>query len=285
MKINKLSIVFLVIAITMFAQSGCTSNPVVDDKISSGQRQITGNVQLDSENRPERVFVWLDGFDIGTYTNNEGNFSLTLSAGQNEGVTGIFKLFFFVANYELDYENIAVRNGSFLFGQEGLDSQGRLRESKRLELFLIINTMVEPASIKFGSVDNIDISLVLQTNPAVSDTATVVFPKTTAGILGPVFFQNIDTDELFVFETLAVETQEMVIVGANPIERSASLKFFTLNLPTAKYAVFPFLHMAHQEIPAQLLNRIGPNFRELGLSYLRIPFSRKDGYLEVLPAG
>ncbi len=284
MNMNKLSITFLVLAVTVLAQLRCTSNPVGTDGIGNGQSRITGNVALDNENQPERVFVWLEEFDVGTYTDSQGNFSLDLPSGQNEKVTGVFKLYFFVANYKLDFEEVAVREGAFVFDQAALDSQGRLGSPKHLKRFLSINTTVEPASIRAFSLDNIDISLTLQTDPVVSDTATVLFPKTTAGFLGPVFFQNIATQELFVFATVPVETQETVLVGSTPIERSASLPLVNLNLPPAEYAVIPFMHVTHQEVPAQLLTRIGPSLRELGANFLRTPTVRKNGYLEVRPA-
>ena len=47
--------------------------------------------------------------------------------------------------------------------------------------------------------------------------------------------------------------------------------------------VTPVRLLIDEEIPAQLLSRIGPGLRELGANYLRIPFARKNGHLEVEP--
>lgn len=275
--------VFLATAIAILIYAGCTSNPLGDNEIGNEHRQISGSVLLDTRNQPERVFVWLEGFNRGTYTDTEGEFSLILPAGENENVTGIFKLYFFVANYNLEFEEVALRKGAFLFDQAGLNPEGRLRESKRLKRFLFIKSTVEPESKTFGSQGNINISLELRANSDVSDSVTVIFPKTTAGFLGPVFFQNIDTQELFIFETLPAETQEVVTVGSSPSQRSASLTFITLNLPVGKYVVIPFFHVAHEKIPSELLNSIGANLRELTPNYLKLPFAREGGTIEVVP--
>lgn len=284
MKTKKNLSVLLAMAIALLFYIGCTSNPVGDDNIGDENKQISGSVQLDSDDQPERVYVWLEGFNRGVYTDTDGEFTLTLPAGENEDVTGVFKLYFFVANYKLDTEEVAVRKGVFIYNQAGLNSEGRLLRSKILEPFLFIKSSIEPESMKFGAAGNINIGLELRTNSSISDSVTVVFPKTTAGFLGPVFFQNIDTQELFIFETLPAATQEVVIIGSNPSKRSASLTFLTLNLPVAKYVVIPFMHIAHEEIPSELLDSIGSNLKELSPNYLKLPFVRQGGYIEVEPA-
>lgn len=263
----------------------CTSNPVGDDGIGGGRRSITGAVQLDSQNQPDRVYVWLDAFDVGVYTDSKGEFTLTIPASGADNVAGVFKLYFFVANYKLDFEEVSVRNGEFLYDQASLDSKGRLRVPKRLEQFLFITSDVEPPSIRFGSTDNIEVSLELMTNRTVADSATVVFPKTTAGVLGPIFFQNAETKEVFIFETLPVDTQEKVLVGGSPVTRSAILTFNALNLPAASYVVIPFLLVRHQEIPGELLHSIGSNLQDLTPNYLRMPFARQGGHITVMPVG
>ncbi len=275
----------LAVTLAMLTFQACTSNPVGDDGIGSGRRTITGAVQLDSKDQPESVFVWLEAFGVGVYTDTKGEFTLTIPASGADDVAGVFKLYFFVANYMLDFEEVSVRNGEFIFNQASLDSKGRLRVPKRLEQFLIITSDVEPPSIRFGSIDNIEVSLELKTNSLVADSATVVFPKTTAGLLGPIFFQNTETQEVFIIETLPVETQEKVIVGGSPVTRSASLTFNALNLPAANYVVIPFMLVRHQEIPAELLQSIGSNLQDLTPNYLRLPFARQGGHITVTPAG
>ena len=63
------------VASIMFVYFRCTGNPIGDNNITPRPDQISGQVQLDNNGQPERVYVWLEGFDVGTFT----EFFLTLT--------------------------------------------------------------------------------------------------------------------------------------------------------------------------------------------------------------
>ncbi len=262
--------------------SACTSNPVGENEIGAGNREISGRVQLDLNNQPESVYVWLEGFDFGAFTNADGEFSLTLPAGSIRGATGVFRLYFYVANYKLDFEEVAIRNGSFIYDEAALNADGELRSAKRLHKFLTIRPQVEPTAVQTSFNGNIRVSVELQTRADIADTATVVFPKTTAGFLGPIFFRNVESGQVFVFEPLRVETEEKILVGASPVVRSTALEFTSLNLSAGRYEITPFLKVMHQEIPQGLLESLGVNPDELTPNYLKMPFVREGGEFEVM---
>lgn len=266
---------------TLLGLVGCTSNPVGEDTISTGKRKISGQVQLDGNNHPERVYVWLEGFNLGAFTEEDGSFTLTLPTGINDAVNGIFKLYFYVANYKLDFVEVVVKEGEFVYGEAALNSKGELSQIKRMEQILVINTQVEPNSIMANFNGDISIELALRTVSENADTATVIFPNTTAGLLGPVFFQNIETKEIFIFESIPVKTRESEIVGKDPIKRFIKFPFNNINVPPAKYEVIPYILVNHEKIPEELLNSIGSNVEELSPNYLRIPFARDGGEFEV----
>ncbi|MFQ5649802.1 MAG: hypothetical protein ACE5IY_07660 [bacterium] len=275
-----MGLVFLVIGLL----AGCTSNPVGKDKIGAGNRKISGRVQLDEENHPDKVYVWLEGFEQGVFTNENGQFSLTLPSGVKGEVTGVFKLYFFVANYKLDFVEVVLRNGEFVFDEAGLNAEGELRQPKRMQKFLSTTTEVEPSSVRFNDNGGIRVNVELQTVASGADTVTVVFPNTSAGFLGPIFVQNVESEAVFIFESLPVTTREVVLVGVAPVTRSASFSISSLNLPPARYRVIPFMHIMHEEIPPGLLESIGSNLKELTPNYLMIPWDRDGGDFEVTPA-
>ncbi|MFQ6115068.1 MAG: hypothetical protein ACE5NG_13470 [bacterium] len=279
MKKQNALITTILLCSSLLILMGCTSNPLGEDEISPGSRKIMGAVELEN-NTPGRVFVWLDGFNQGTFTEPDGSFSLTLPRG-NDDVSGVFRLYFYVANYELDFVEVVVKDGSFEFGQAALNSRGELRAKKRLKQFLEVSTRVTPSVVNANATTNINITVALRTVDDV-DSATVVFPNTTAGFLGPVFFQNVETEEVFIFQGLpGVSTKEVVLIGLAGLQRSLTLPFVSLNLPPANYEVIPYILVKHEVVPQELIESIGANIETLGPNYLRLPFERVGGDLLV----
>ena len=85
MKAKGILIIFFLLSIFLF--SGCTGSPFSDNEIPQETRRITGKVEIsDNTHSPEGVYVWLGGFDIGTFTDQDGEFEITLpSTAQNSG--------------------------------------------------------------------------------------------------------------------------------------------------------------------------------------------------------
>ncbi len=256
----------------------CTSSSIGDDsQISSGRRQVTGHIELEEEQNAGGAFIWIEGFDVGTFADERGDFALQIPSAVNAEVSGSFQVYFYVANYELSSTEVAVRDGEFVYGTEKISEGGTFREAIQLRQFLAIRGSVTPNVITRSSNANTTVTFAIGLI-APADTATVVLPKTMPGFLSAVFFRNLETGEISAFQGFATETQEEIIVDKTEIVRELDISFIRLNfLSAGRYEFFPYLLVKHESVPPELLQAIGLNVQEFGLSYTLLPFSRDDG--------
>lgn len=264
-------------ALIFAVMNGCTSNPVGEEQIGGGKRTLKGSIRLDKNGHPNKAYVWYEGFGIGTFTDETGDFSVTLPVDDSRKVTGVYGLHFFVANYKLKTIEISVRNNEFLFDTEFVDRNGILRDPVRMEKFLSVTPSVVPPAFRFNADGAVIARLTLQTIATVSDTATVVIPRTTPGFLGPILVQNIVTGDTRIIANPLVSTQEAITVGASPVTRAADFVITNLNLAPGNYQLVPFMLIHHQTLPDGLLDAIGANLNELTASYLNMPYAREGG--------
>ena len=271
---------FLVALILM--DSACTWNPFGNDDISGGHRSINGRVHLRDGGQPEGIYVWMEEFQVGTYTDEDGHFTLTLPSrsSQNQGASlnGIFSVFYFLANYALDSTEVIVRDGEFLYNRGDVNKDGRIVVEKTLKRFLQIKTEVNPSSVATNYANTIQVDVTLQA----SDTATVIVPSSINGKLGSVLLKNISTGEVIIYQFISQDQgQYKLLVGKliKKIDMTFNLVFTPLTPGT--YDVVPYLLIAHQEIPSGLINSISQNAQKLCQDYLKMPFQRETCQLVV----
>lgn len=274
-----------IVAVGMFFASlcGCTANPFGEDKISSGSRQIRGNVQLHDGSSPEGVYVWLEGFNIGTYTDESGQFSINLPRNSNQGtssgISGVFKLYFYIANYLLDYSQVIIQDGEFVYSRGDINKDGRLSTPKVLRRFLRINTSVMPSSVSTNYTAPIEVKVSLQ---ATIDSATVIIPKSIGGLLGAILLKKTDSQEVFIYESVpGAESQSKVCVGLTACNVQMAFNLILKPLTPGSYEVIPYLLMAHEAIPEDLIESMGTDIEQLSPNYLKIPFRREGGQFKV----
>lgn len=275
----------LMVAAGLAVLSGCISNPFGDDKISSENRKISGTVRLADQSIAKDIYVWLAGFNVSTYTNEQGGFEITLppksAQSANGAVSGVFTLYFYMANYQLDSAQVVVQDGVFAYSRADINKDGKLSAPKSLRRFLKITSEALPSSVAVDYEFRIGVKVTLE---ALIDTVTVIFPGSVGGLLGACFFKRVGSEEVFIWESVpGARTRDAAIIGRVPIER---LLVFTLNnlpLPPGQYQLIPYLLVGHQRLPSGLLKSIAADVEELGPNYLKLPFRRQDGVFEVLP--
>lgn len=275
--------VVLVIAALM-CMNGCIENPFGDDKISGGTRSIRGQVKLNNNASAEGAYVWLEGFNLGTHVNAQGEFTVTLppAGGQgNGGASGAFQLYFFLANYELLSASVVTRNGAFVYNQGEINKNGELSNAKVLARFLRVSTQVTPASVPANYNGSVTVETTFE---ATIDTATVVFPSTIAGLLGAVLVRRVGTNQVFTYQAVpganGVETQRL---GRTPVTRAMTMNFTTAPLPAGDYEVVPYVLIRHQSVPALLSTSLGGGVEQLGPAYIDLPMKREGGQFKVTP--
>lgn len=262
----------------------CTSSPVGNDTISQGRRSMSGKVILDANSSPENIFVWLEEFNISTMTDAEGDFSLTLppSGSQNAtgGASGVFRVYFYVANYSLKVSELLVQDGEFMYGKADLDNDGKLITSVSLEKFLDIKSEVRPASVPRSFGERVSAEVELR---SLSDSVSVVFPNSIGGFLGAVFLRNIESGQVYVLRGPEGNNDKVVVTRTG---MSRQLVFDLAgpaggSLSVGKYEVIPYILVAHEPVPPQLIESLGNNVEALTGNYLKIPFRRESAIFEI----
>ena len=282
MKTSINSSVVLLIGLLSIIQSSCTKTPFGDDDIYSGARQISGTVELYDGAAAENAYVWLEGFSVGTYTDKDGNFNITLpsksSSGTSVGISGNYSLYFYIANYTLKSALVMIRENEFVYSRGDINKNGKLSSPMVLKRFLRIQTDVSPSSVLASYTDPIDVNVTL----TASDTATVILPKSMAGMLGAILIKKIDSPDVQFYESVpSLMTKTKMIIGS--FQKTVSMTFTLIYKPLnpGKYQVVPFILMAHEKIPEALIISITNDINQLKSNYLNIPFVRQGGAFEI----
>ncbi|MFQ5823217.1 MAG: hypothetical protein ACE5IW_09860 [bacterium] len=285
MKLCRWHLTNLIVFISLVVIHGCTENPIGEVEVSAENREIRGKVQLGNNMSPASVYVWLEGFDIGTRTDEQGNFQITLplpsSQGNPAGVTGAFNIYYFVANFNLDSTQVFTRNGFFVYSQGEVDGNGELNNPKTLFQNLRITTHVRPSSVSAADFESAaDAAFILRvdvTLEATTDTVVVFFPALVNDTFGPLIFRNITTDDVVILQSAiaGLVESDLDTIDSVPVMRTMAIKMTLEDLPKGEYEVIPYLLIKNEDVPRLLIESLGENVEALGQGYLAMPFRRE----------
>ena len=287
MKFDRLFLGVLIIGLVFSYQLSCTKSPFEAD-IAPEPRIIRGSVDLLNTSPDDNIFVWLEGFDLSTRTDESGVFSIEIPKELSESTSslnGIFKLYFYVANYEIKTVSIPVRNGLFLYGEGDLNNQGSLTHTIQMHKILDILTLVEPQWVPNWYEGQIDVQVTLQ---ATFDSVTVIYPKSIGGLLGAVLLRNRETQEIFVdIPDIGASTRAYDVIGTEPESRRMIFQlngtnFRELFLPLGAYEVIPYFLIEHDNLPQELIKTLAVDAEVIGKNFLKIPYRRVGGDFRVL---
>lgn len=256
----------------------CTKNPFGNEATIADRSTVKGTVKLDDGENSEGIYVWLEGIDIGTWTDESGKFSLSLPAtGNSIGQNGKFSVYAYAADYGLDSIAVTVTDGQFVAGEEGLDGAGRLRRELILKRRLLISTSVKP--LIFESEDSGVATVTVKLNP-LGRTVTVksrkaVVDRTTVytGLL------VVSTEGNVVhIEDMNIARLGQELIGTDAETWTISLNLTGSGVPPGEYTVVPYI-LIESDLPHGLLESMGTDLMKLSEDYLRLPMRRKDGRL------
>lgn len=262
----------------------CEENPLDDSTIVPESRQITGTVQLSNQFNHSDIYVWLEGFNLSTFTDQEGAFELTLPSTEitssNGSMNGVFFLYFYIANYAIAQAEVVIQNGQVLPSRGDLDENGRLHGIRTLQKILHIRTSVDPDTVVVSQQDTMYVKVFLQ---AVYDTVEVSLPKIKDASTGPVMLQGKSSDEVFILDVYGGDT-ERVIEAIGPDIREWDMAFFMEpgSLPADEYEVIPYFLVLQEGVPTRMIETLGPHAHELTEEFVRIPYRRDGGEFWVL---
>ncbi|MFZ5518979.1 MAG: hypothetical protein ACOY90_20270 [Candidatus Zhuqueibacterota bacterium] len=283
MPFTHFKIMFLTAAMLLVA---CTENPFFDDSIKPQNRTFRGQVVLSDHAAPDQVYVWLEGFDIGVWTDEKGNFEIQLptpGTQAGEGVTGTYKLFYYLANFKLDSSFIMLKNGDVLRSAGDLNEKAEIMQSKYLNKILKIRTEIEPAIVFDDYRGGFTITLSLE--PLI-DSVFVKFPDKSEGPVAILLLESIIPEQGY-FEVVDVNGFALsapLIADSLTLVPKTWRAGFSLNLkklPKGRYRIIPYFLIDQGLIPYDLMNDFGVNFSHPVHDFINVPIKREGGELEV----
>jgi len=260
----------------------CEESPLNGDISNPLNLEIRGRIALSDAGSPEGVYVWMEDTPISTVTNRDGDFVLSLPPSASSDAvysSGVFNLYFYIANYRLVSTPIAVQNGKFLYSRGEVNGRGELISTLFMQKLLNINTLVEPTAVTPAYSAAIK---VLVTLSAVRDSVDVVFPKMLGGELGGILFRNLDTGRIIAdAPEINLGTRVVKKIGNEPETFLSSFDLKRGLLPVGRYEVIPFFFIEQAKMPAGLLTSISQKAEEIGPDFLKIPFRRHGGLFAI----
>jgi len=264
----------------------CTKNPFGDDDISSDAQTIHGTVTLQRDT-PDGVYVWLEGFNLGVFSDTNGAFKLKLpSSSQYANLTGNFNLYFYVANYAIDTASVVIHNGEVKFALGDLDENGKINRTihliKLMHIKLSAKESVFDDAIPIRDIGKVAMEL---TFTAVKEEVNVEFPRKTEGPLCIIFMQRISPDNDF---------QEMVLTNPLALESdlasdnittdsrywAASFNKRSLELPIGAYRITPYFIIHQPMLPDALVKNFCNDKNNPTMDFIHIPMKIEGGIFE-----
>ena len=280
-------VVFLAASLAFFL--GCTKNPFGDDEVSLGARQLRGTVVLDDGKSAEGAYVWLESFNLGTYTDKDGKFEITLPLPSNQGISGdragIYTLYSYIANYHLASTQVRTLNGEFLLGQHNISDKGELHEPLRMKNFLRIATEVRRAPAPLAALDTMRVQVMLRLPFQYLGGAVTAYllkrcehESCPPDTFGAILASKTGSGEIYMIQNPGATSRDLLIVENSPIVRSMTFLPAKIGLPPGEYEAVPYLWLEHgATVPQGIYDSIGKSALGFGSDYLKIPFKREGG--------
>lgn len=276
--------------------AACTSNPFDhDDEIGDGQRRMTGKVSIFDGASPERVFVWMKGMNLSTYTDANGEYSFRLSDGvaDRSGVVQRDTLYFYLANYQIARRYVDIIEGTFKYSSADLDEDGVARETI-MRRTIIINSIVSFMPNRLDETASNAIRVLVKLS-AEEGCAPVFNPfvgaltvqreagDSTAYPLGAVLIRNLDSDAVFTVRSQETDdgADRMAPCSWDTYYLKLDFTADEVGLPPGRYEVAPYLWLEPENAPDALLDVIGRENNELNANYFKKPMKRLGGSFEL----
>jgi hypothetical protein len=275
----------------------CTQNPFeASDKVSPKGGKIRGGVELSDRISPAGVYVWLDHLNIGTWTDKNGQFEMILPSPVSQpggGITKDSKLYFYLANYQVETAEVVLLNGRALYSHGDINENGELKHDLCMTKIMDIKIAVEPREFPqnpaLDSLTNIESELVTVhlTLRALSGMVNIQCSGDELGPIAVLFIKRVDPGKDFA-AMLKVKGPSTIIilgnksVGLVPKTWTASFLLEVGHLAPGNYKIIPYFFLPQQSVPDKLLESLGKNVTLPIETYLNLPMKREGGDFKVL---
>ncbi len=271
---------------------GCTSSPVENNAVSEANREISGLVLFPGGAPAEDVFLWLEVLDINTRTNASGAFTITIpkpsEQGLPDGLSGVFKLYAYVANYSVQTINVIIRNGSILYSNADVGKNGVLLQTVVLQKKLAINISTLPAEVNRFSQTTIQAQVTLQATT--EEPITVIYRKSGQAYSTRIFLKNIQTKQIYSRQTFTngLNIVEQITVEQTPQTHTILFRAAAQDdddasaLPLGEYELIPYMLIENNDIPTELFESMGEEVLNATGEFFKVPYQRTGASFKIL---
>ena len=250
-------------AIIFFFYYSCTSNPFWDDGTKL-EENVSGKIIPENMISNTRTFVWLEGHNIHTYTNGEGEFKIVLNTSSDK-ISGPLNIYFFIHNYLLDSVTVNFTNGRLSSNQSHIDSNGNLLEIVYLKKILSCSSMLqtelnilesEKPSIEYSIKVHkpADISIYkFQMGDSINSNSGLIFHNNDDASLTLHRFSMVNEDGFLIRDQFFPHSFEI----SEELTWTYLIDSNQLSLSAGEYDVYPYFKIEHQYLPIGLVEALG----------------------------
>jgi len=287
-------------AITVFLTvMACTDNPFFEDKVSANNRStVSGKVQLNDGTSPEDVYIWLAGMDVSARTDGNGNFTLVLPAPGLQpggGITGVFKLYYYVGNYRFTTSSVLIRNGFFEYGSEDINAKGYISKTITLRKILDIQTSIDSTTFLLPDTLCHKIQVYVGDTLVWVDSCQII-PKdydlkatiTVTNLLPSVNIQSYKIDDhtaaCLIFSKKGEPRYKSRFIFSrpytgltleaidHPVKWSVDIPWYYLPSESGLFYIRPFILVRQEGLPKGLTDSFGKHANIASGEYLYVPY-------------
>ncbi|MBN1465841.1 hypothetical protein JXA02_08780 [candidate division KSB1 bacterium] len=256
-------------------------NPFGEDEIEGENRVLSGVVSLPGMQNAKGVYVWLDGVNVGAFTDESGAFRLTLpprSALKAAGtVTGDLDLYFYTINHLLVVKKVILRDGAVLYGSGDVDRNGEIKNVSLPKSFSVETRAVYPLPHETGYQSGLSMTAHFI---ASLEGTKISIPNGSMILLGGCFVINVETDEVYLYQLPGTGAPFIASLGWREQQWSFYPSSGDEILYWTPYRVIPFIFPYYPDLPKELLQSIGVSETTISEKYLNILFSGEFGQFE-----
>ncbi len=271
-----IKLIFIILLSGLLLQ--CTENPFFKDKIVFNERQtISGNLGLELSADQSGILVYLESFEIFTETDIDGNFTIKIPPAHQQpgdGLTGLFNIYYYVANYKIESSTVLISNGEFVFDIIDLNPQGEINRKIILNKLLDVSTNVKPITINHDYNGNLEVGLTLSNRV---DSVIVSTFRVKKHGFGSVYFKS--SDNVYLLESMNSKLSSLVIKEQTELSMRINWDLEKDSISVGNYDVIPFLQVYQEGIPDKMLKYIGENSQLFHLDFLNMPYRRSSNSL------
>ena len=270
--------------LALFIELSCTENPFWSDPPTTVMK-LTGIVNTDNNITNAPAYVWLEGLDIDTVTNDNNEFIIEPNSTQtpNGNINGPLRTYFYLHNYRIDHATIYFTDGHFSDSQTDFSTDGELLEPVLLEKLVSAETSLPPI---FNTSFEETLKVKLDLDVHNSATWLIGYKR--------VLSQNIYLPSGVIFRSIlypqVIHINRLYHDSIVPLEYDQGsaitwtyeIDSDSLDTLSGDYEVFPFFLVNQDHVPDDLLYSLGiDDIFTINSEYLQLPMDMTPGTLTV----